>query len=248
MIDMHDKLIYDENSASTYEKFTTLVGKVAEAGETAAFLERFSCGRSALELGIGNGRVAVPLSEHGVKVEGIDNSESMLKLLANRTDQIKAWKGDIADFSSEQRYHLVYCVFGTFTLLSTREEQIACLRSAAEALDEEGALVIELPVPVLDGFIRGQRVIANLLDYENTLVNVEVHDSLKQNLTSTSLWFSGTSLRRSPQRIRYVYHQELDTMAQCVGLELAERWEDWAKGAFTDVSKRHISVYRRTSV
>ncbi|CAH2394400.1 class I SAM-dependent DNA methyltransferase [Mesorhizobium ventifaucium] len=245
---MPDKLIYDENTASVYEKFTTMVGKVAEADETAAFLERFSSGRNALELGIGNGRVAVPLSEYGVQVEGIDNSDSMLKLLANRTDQIKAWKGDIADFNSEQRYQLVYCVYGTFTLLFRREEQIACLRSAAEALDDEGVLVIEVPVPTLHGFLRGQRISAKLLDYENTLVNVELHDSLNQNLTSTSLWFSDKSLSRSSQRIRYVYHQELDTMAQCVGLELAERWEDWAKGAFTDVSKRHISVYRRTNL
>lgn len=245
---MVDKLLYDKHTASVYEKFTTMIGKVAEADETAAFLARFSSGRSALELGIGNGRVAVPLSERSVKVEGIDNSDSMLKLLAKRTDLIKAWKGDIANFSSEQRYALVYCVFGTLTLLFRREEQIACLRSAAEALDEEGVMVIEVPVPALDAFVSGQRITTKLVDYDNTLVNAEVHDSLDQNLTSTSLWFSGSSVRCSPQRIRYVYHQELDTMAECVGLELAERWEDWAKGTFTSASKRHISVYRRTSV
>ncbi|TIU75892.1 MAG: class I SAM-dependent methyltransferase, partial [Mesorhizobium sp.] len=56
------------------------------------------------------------------------------------------------------------------------------------------------------------------------------------------------SVRRLPHRVRYVYHQELDTMAECVGLELAERWGDWAGGAFTQTSRRHISVYRRTSL
>ncbi|HEV2901027.1 MAG TPA: class I SAM-dependent methyltransferase [Pseudaminobacter sp.] len=245
---MSDEFSYNENLASAYEKYTSMVGLVAEADETAAFLERFSSGRSALELGIGNGRVAVPLSKRGVKVEGIDNSDSMLKLLAKRTDRIKAWKGDIADFSSEQRYDLVYCVFGTFTLLFKREEQIACLRSAAEALDEEGALVVEVRVPALDGFVSGQKTTTTFVDHENTFVNAEVHDPLNQNLISTGLWFSGTSVRRFPQRVRYVYHQELDTMAECVGLELAERWGDWARGAFTNVSKRHISVYRRTSL
>ncbi|MEI8718767.1 MULTISPECIES: trans-aconitate 2-methyltransferase [unclassified Mesorhizobium] len=245
---MSDKFIYDDNSASVYEKYTTMVGKVAEAGETAVFLERFSSGGSALELGIGNGRVAVPLSELGVKVEGIDNSESMLKLLANCTDQIKAWKGNIADFKLEQHYRLIYCVFGTLMLLVRREEQISCLRSAADLLDDDGALIIEMPVPSLDGFVKGHRMTTRLLDQENTLLTAEVHDSVNQMLTSTSLWFSGTSITRLPQCIRYVYHQELDTMAECVGLKLAERWEDWAEGAFTDISKRHISVYRRTSV
>ncbi|MER8615127.1 class I SAM-dependent methyltransferase [Mesorhizobium sp. M1216] len=242
---MNKEFSYDDNLASTYDKYTGMVGKVAEADETAAFLERFSSGRSAFELGIGNGRVAIPLSERGVKVEGIDNSDSMLKLLAKRTDLIKAWKGDIADFSSEQRYDLVYCVYGTLTLLFTREEQIACLRSAAAALKADGILVIEVRVPALDGFVRGQRTTTTFVDHENTFVGAEIHDPLNQNLTSTLLWFSGTSVKRWPERIRYIYPQELDTMAECVGLKLAERWGDWARGEFTDVSKRHISVYSR---
>ncbi|WP_434725431.1 class I SAM-dependent DNA methyltransferase [Mesorhizobium sp. RIZ17] len=238
---------YDENLASVYEKLTNMMGKVAEADETATFLERLSSGRTAFELGIGNGRVAVPLSECGVRVEGIDNSDCMLELLAKRTDLIKAWKGDIADFSLEERYDLVYCVHGTFTLLCGRAEQIACLRSAAKALDDEGALVIELRVPDLDGFVSCQKITTTLVDRENTILNAEVHDPLNQNLRSTLLWFSGTSVRRFPQHIRYVYHQELDTMAEYVGLKLVERWGDWGGGAFTDVSKRHISVYRRTT-
>lgn len=238
---------YDENLASVYEKLTSMVGKVAEADETAIFLERFCSGRSAFELGIGNGRVAVPLSERGVKVEGIDNSDSMLKLLAKRTDLIKAWKVDIADFTSEQRYDLVYCVHSTFTLLCEREQQIGCLRSAAKALNDEGVFAIELRVPALNGFVSGEKTSTTLVDCENTIVNVEIHDPLNQNLLSSLLWFSGTSVRRFPQRIRYVYHQELDTMAEFVGLKLAGRWGDWGRGAFTDVSKRHISVYRRTT-
>lgn len=43
--------------------------------------------------------MAGPLSERGVRVEGIDNSDSMLKLLAERMDQIDAWKGDIANLA-----------------------------------------------------------------------------------------------------------------------------------------------------
>ncbi|ESW64569.1 class I SAM-dependent methyltransferase [Mesorhizobium sp. C280B] len=245
---MADELTYGEVYAPIYEEYTTLQGKVDEVDETVAFLERYCRGGIALELGIGDGRVAVPLSGRGVKVEGIDNSSSMLKLLAKRTDLIKAWQGDIAHFSSEQRYSLVYCVYFTFTLLFTREEQIACLRSAAEALDDEGILVIELGVPGLNPLIGGQKTTtARLVNHENTIVNVSVHDPLNQNLVSTLLWFSGTSVRRLPQRVRYVYHQELDTMAECVGLELAERWGDWARGTFTKGSERHISVYRRSS-
>ncbi|MER9971422.1 class I SAM-dependent methyltransferase [Mesorhizobium sp. M0060] len=245
---MSNSFSYDEDWASMYEKHTSLVGRISEAEEAATFLERFSSGRSAFELGIGNGRVAVPLSERGVKVEGLDNSDSMLKLLAKRTDLIKACKGNIANFKSEQRYDLVYCVYGTFTLLYTRDDQIACLRSAAEVLNEEGVLVIEMRVPSFDGFVGGQKTSASLVDEENTFLVAELHDPINQNLTSTLLWFSDESVRRITERVRYVYPQELDAMAECVGLGLTERWGDWARVAFTDVSKRHISVYRRTSL
>ncbi|WP_292523444.1 class I SAM-dependent methyltransferase [Mesorhizobium sp.] len=241
-----DESTYGEIYAPLYEQYTTLQGKVAEVDETVTFLERYCSGGSALELGIGDGRVGVPLSERGVKVEGIDNSCSMLKLLARRTDSIKAWQGDIAHFTSEQRYSMVYCVYSTFTLLFTREAQIACLRSAAEALNDDGVVVIELGVPSLNPLVGGQKTTtARLVDHENTILNVSVHDPLNQNLVSTLLWFSGTSVRRLPQRVRYVYHQELDTMAECAGLKLAERWGDWARGAFTERSEHHISVYRR---
>ncbi|WP_032809022.1 class I SAM-dependent methyltransferase [Mesorhizobium sp. WSM1293] len=231
--------------ASVYDKYTDMVGKVSESEETSAFLARLCRGGNALELGIGSGRVAVPLTERGVTVEGIDNSENMLKLLADRTDLIKAWKGNIAGFSSEQCYRLVYCIYNTFMVLVTREEQIACLQSAADALDEEGVLVVELRVPAFDGFVNGQKTTTMFVDHENTFLNAEIHDPITQNLIQTFLWFSGTSVRRLPERLRYVYHQELDTMAEHVGLKLSERWGDWKRGAFTDASKRHVSVYRR---
>ncbi|MER8413010.1 class I SAM-dependent methyltransferase [Mesorhizobium sp. M1342] len=242
---MVSELIYDENWSSVYQEYTSLRGRVAEVGDTVKFLVKYASGRNALELGIGEGRVAAPLSARGVTVEGIDNSDSMLKLLAERNNLLKAWKGDIANFRLQQRYDLVYCVYNTFMLLVTRESQIACLRSAAEALDDDGALVLEVEVPVLGSLVRGPTTTTLLVDHENTILNAYIHDPLHQTLVSTFLWFSGSSVRRFPQRVRYVYHQELDTMAECAGLKLAERWGDWGQGAFTEESKRHISVYRR---
>ncbi|RJT26709.1 class I SAM-dependent methyltransferase [Mesorhizobium waimense] len=245
---MSNDFAYDENWASIYEQFTSIRGRVAEADETAAFLERYCRGGSALELGIGDGRVAVPLSERGVRVEGIDNSDSMLKLLARRTGLITTWKADIGDFKSEKRYNLVYCAYNTLTVLVTREAQISCFRSIIDSLQDDGTVVIELPVPDVGNFIGGQRTTTTLVDGENTFLTSELHDPLSQNVVSTHLWFTGTSVRSLPYRCRYVYHQELDTMAECVGLKLAERWGDWARGVFTEASRRHISVYRRAGL
>jgi len=237
--------IYDEHWASVYDRLSNLRGKAAESEETAAFLEGYCTGGTALELGIGDGRVAVPLSKRGIRVEGVDNSDIMLRRLATRSELVKAWKGDMANFRLEQCYNLVYCVYNTFPLLVTREAQIACLRSAVQALDYAGMLVIELHVPTLDGFVNGRKTSTTFVDHENTILRADVHEPLNQSLVSSVLWFSGSSVRRLPFRARYVYHQELDTMAECVGLELAERWGDWVRGAFTEASTRHVSVYRR---
>ncbi|MGX8009796.1 class I SAM-dependent methyltransferase [Mesorhizobium sp. ORM8.1] len=243
---MIDETTYGDLYAPIYKEYTRLQGKLAEVNQTVSLIEQYCGGGHALELGIGDGRVAVPLSERGVKVEGIDNSCSMLELLAKRTKLVEAWQGDIAHFRTENRYRVVYCVYFTFTLLFKREHQLACLRSAVAALDDDGVLIIELDVPNLDPRVRGQNTTTvRLVDRDNTILNVSVHNPLEQSLVSTLLWFSGNSVRRLPQRIRYVYHQELDTMAECVGLELVERWEDWDRGAFTERSQRHISVYRR---
>lgn len=241
---MSDNFIYGDDWASVYEKITNMRGRIAEADETVAFLERRCNGGNALELGIGNGRVAVPLSARGIRVEGIDNSDSMLRLLASRSNAVKAWQGDIANFTLTSCYNTVYCIYNTFMQLFTREAQIACLRSAASVLGEDGLLVIEIDVPALDGFVNGQKTTTLHVDHENTFLRADVHDSLKQSLASSFIWFSGTFVRRLAQPVRYVYHQELDTMAECVGLELAERWGDWVGGAFTQASTRHVSVYR----
>ncbi|RWG50461.1 MAG: class I SAM-dependent methyltransferase [Mesorhizobium sp.] len=245
---MQDNFIYADDWAAVYEQITNVRGRVAEADDTVAFLERHCSGGCALELGIGDGRVAVPLSAQGVRVEGIDNSDSMLKLLATRTDVVKAWHGDIANFIPTDRYNTVFCIYNTFMLLFTREAQISCLRSAASALKEGGTLVIEIEVPALDGFVNGQKTTTLQVDHENTILRTDVHDPLKQNLVSSFLWFSETSVRRLPHRVRYVHHQELDTMADCVGLKLVERLADWTGGAFTQASTRHISVYRRAGL
>ncbi|MER8665496.1 class I SAM-dependent methyltransferase [Mesorhizobium sp. M1148] len=136
----------------------------------------------------------MPLIERGVRVDGIDNSDSMLKLLAKRTDRVRTWTGDIANFKTEQRYALVYCLYNVFTMLVTREAQLACLQSAAEALEDGGVLVIEFAVPDLDGFVNGQKTSTLRSDHEVTILMAEVHHPLKQTWSRPS---SGFPVRRS---------------------------------------------------
>lgn len=133
---------------------------------------------------------------------------------------------------------LVFCIYGTFTLLSKREDRIACLRFAAAALNNEGILAIEVRVPFLDGFVNRQRITAKLADDKNTFVDTETHDPLNQTITSTSLWFSVKTIRRWPQRIRL----RLSSRARYYG---RMRWLGIG-GAVGELGERCVHRYFRT--
>src|SRR4051794_10464679 len=70
----------------------------------------------ALELGIGTGRVAIPLARRGVRVEGIDASEAMVARLREKDggEAIPVTMGDFTDVAVEGTFALIYVPFTTF--------------------------------------------------------------------------------------------------------------------------------------
>jgi hypothetical protein len=114
---------YDEDSAARFdpELLRTTVDVLADlAGE----------GR-ALELAIGTGRVAVPLSERGVPVSGIELSPAMLAQLRAKTGAagIEAVEGDMTSTRVEGEFGLVYLVYNTITNLTSRTSRSRASRT-----------------------------------------------------------------------------------------------------------------------
>lgn len=92
--------IHDERYAESFAEDT--------AG-AVSFLKELAGDGPALELGIGTGRVALPLAEVGVEVHGIEASEVMLAELKAKPggDRISVTVGSFADFSLQTRFRLV---------------------------------------------------------------------------------------------------------------------------------------------
>jgi SAM-dependent methyltransferase len=198
-----------------------------------------------LELAIGTGRVAVPLSEKGTDVSGIDASEAMVERLREKSETIPVTLGDFADVDVEGSFSLVYIVFNTFFGLLTQEDQTRCFENVAAHLEPKGRFVIEAFVPDLSRFDRGQRVSVSDIGTDWVKLDLSIHDAANQRVDSQHLIVKGDSITLYPVWVRYAYPPELDLMAKSAGLELEHRWGGWDCSPFTSSSTSHVSVYRR---
>ncbi len=208
-------------------------------------LNRLARGGRALELGIGTGRIALPLQRSGIKVSGIDVSESMVAQMKAKPGgkSIQVTHGNFADVPVEGKYALIYVLFNTFYQLLTQEDQVRCMTNVARHLEPKGVFVMEAFFPDLSRFTDYQSVRVIDIGHNEVQIDVSQHDPLKQRVTSQHMVFTESGLRLFPVEIRYAWPSELDLMARVAGLVLKHRWGDWRGGSFTEASDSHISVY-----
>jgi Methyltransferase domain len=217
--------------------------------DAVAFLAQQAQGGNALELGIGTGRMALPLSARNVEVHGIDASVSMVGRLHEKigSEKISVKEGDFADVSVDGRFALVYVVFNTFFALPSQEAQVRCFRNVAAHLTDSGCFVIEAFVPDVTRFTRGQSNLATRVTADRVELDMSEHHPATQRVLSQKVILRDGSIRLYPVQIRYAWPAELDLMAQLAGLRLRERWSSWRREPFTSESQKHISVYERAS-
>ncbi len=210
-----------------------------------ATLRRLAGAGPALELGIGTGRVALPLLEAGVPVHGIDASEAMVARLRAKPGGtgIPVHIGDFADVAVEGRFTLVYVVFNTIFALLTQADQVRCFRNVARHLAPGGAFALEAFVPDLGRFRQGQNVSTTAQESGEVRLDVAQIDPVTQVLTGHHLVLRSAGIRFHPVKLRYVWPSELDLMAQLAGMRLLHRWGDWEERPFTAASPSHVSVY-----
>lgn len=211
----------------------------------ADFLTNLAGNGTALEFAIGTGRIALPLIERGVRVDGIELSEAMVDRLRAKQGgaDITVQIGDMASISTGSTYPLVYLVFNTIFNIQTQDGQIECFRNAARHLDDDGAFVIEAAVP--DAWLPTDRyALPEKVTGDSVTLDVCKYDPITQILHENHVTIELDGIRMSPIDCRLAWPSELDLMAKIAGLELAERWGGWQKQPYTgrDV---HVSVYRK---
>ena len=231
---------YGERIASVYDVW---YADYDPAALTA--LEQLAHGGRALELGIGTGRIAIPLHQAGVAVSGIDASPAMVARLRSKAggEDIQVTIGNFADLAVEGCYTLIYVLFNTFFGLLTQDEQLRCFENVSHHLAPGGSFLVEAFVPDLNRFVDGQAFRTVQIGEQEVRVDATQHDPLLQLIVSQHIVLTEQGTHFYPVKLRYVWPSEFDLMARLAGLQRSQRWGAWDQSAFTANSKRHISVY-----
>jgi SAM-dependent methyltransferase len=239
---------YGERIASVYDAWVEpIVGATTQPA--VEFLAELAGDGRALELGIGTGRIAVPLAARGVRVEGIDASPAMVERLRAKPGgaQINVSLGDFGRVDIDGPFRLVYVVFNTFFALLDQEAQLACFANVAARLEPEGFFVIEAFVPDPTLFDRGQRVSATRVEVDRVSFDAARIELATQRVTTQHVLIGREGITLFPVQLRYAWPSELDLMARLAGLELKQRFGGWAREPYTSTSPSHVSVYGRRS-
>ncbi len=234
---------YGDRIGAVYDQFRFPVTRFTDA--TVEFLASVAGKRRVLELGIGTGRIAVPLAAKGLKLFGIDASEKMVAQMRAKAGgaAIPVVIGNFADVKVSGQFSLIYVVFNTFFALLTQDEQVRCFQRAARRLTSDGVFLIEAFIPDPSRFDRGQRIGA--LDVETDYVRFEVtqHDPIAQSIRSAHVEVSESGVHLYPVRLRYALPAELDLMARLAGMRLRMRYGGWNREPFGALSPFHVSLY-----
>ncbi len=238
---------FDERVAATYDEVAAAKGLFDPAVVEPAvdFLVELAGDGRALELGIGTGRIALPLAERGVPVHGIELSRAMAKRLHAKPagEHIGVTIGDFATTTVDGTFSLAYLVRNTIMNLTTQEAQVACFRNVSAQLEPGGCFVIEVLVPGLQRLPPGQTIQDFHLSEDRW--GLDEYDVATQGLVSHHFTFTDERVTRWSVPFRYVWPAELDLMAQLAGMRLRERWGGWGREPFTVESREHVSVWEK---
>lgn len=239
----YDAASYGDKIADVYDEW---YAQLDTSGAVDLLAELAGPG-PVLELGIGTGRVALPLAERGLEVHGIDASQAMVAKLRGKPggDRIPVTIGDFAELEIEGRFALIAVAFSTLFSLLSQEEQVRCFRNVARHLTDDGLFVVEAFVPDVSRFDRNQRVSASKVRSDEVQLETSQHDPPRQRVDSHHVVVTEAGIKMYPVSIRYAYPSELDLMAQLAGLQLRDRWGGWRREPFNASSVWHVSVYER---
>jgi SAM-dependent methyltransferase len=237
---------FGERVAERYDKTSADMFDPATVDPVVEFLAELASDGSALEFGIGTGRIALPLAQRGIRVHGIDLSEAMVARLRAKpgADRIGVTVGDFASTTVAGRFSVAYLVFNTIMNLTTQDAQIACFQNVAAHLQPGGCFVIEVMVPDLQRLPPGETV--RPFTVSATRLGFDEYDVASQGLITHHYWAVDDKLEGDSIPFRYVWPAELDLMARLAGMSLRERWSGWKREPFTNDSRQHVSVWEKS--
>ena len=239
-------VLWGAETASVYDATSAGMFEPAVLEPTVDVLASLAGNGAALEFAVGTGRVALPLSERGVSVAGIELSPDMAAVLRGKpgASAVPVTIGDMTSTRVPGAYSLVYLVFNTIMNVTTQDEQVAVFANAAAHLAACGRFVVEVGLPAAAGLPATE--LGRVFDISPGHVGIDTIDDPVGQITSSHHWtLIEGQWRRSSAPYRYVWPSELDLMARLAGFRLEHRWSGWDKAPFTAASTSQVAVYQK---
>ncbi|MDT9593134.1 class I SAM-dependent methyltransferase [Nocardioides zeae] len=237
--------VYGDGLAAVYDFMYPPSPDAQMAGEYVGRLA--GPGGTALELGVGTGRVAVHTAAAGVQVTGVDASQKMLDTLHERHPD-SGVETQLLDFTAEstgRTYDVVYVPLSTFFVGRTQAAQLRTMQLMREQVADDGHVVVEAFDPKDYHALEGARTDTHPFPDGSLMIDTTVVDRTFQIIVvSHTTIGEGARFETVKEIVRYAFPSELDLMARLAGLELVERSEDYAGTPHTAASVRHVSRYR----
>jgi SAM-dependent methyltransferase len=246
-----DAALYGNSFADVYDDW---YGEMFDTDGAVRSVIELAGGRPICELGVGTGRLAIPLARSGLELVGIDASQPMLDLLVAKSPpaSLQVMLGDMSRVADVVRAHrlstrfgLVLCAFNTFLNLTTAEAQQRCVQQVATILDDGGRFVIENFVPLDANEMRGALDVASAVRSDVPVLTSTSVDTANQLIIGEHIEQRSEGSRRRPWKVRYVTVSEFDEFAAAAGLRLEQRWSDWHGSRFDSESSVSVSIYLR---
>jgi SAM-dependent methyltransferase len=239
-------ITWDRDIAEVYDATYAAMFEPSVLEPIVDLLAELAGGGAALELAVGTGRVALPLSARGVRVQGIELSPHMVEQLRAKpaADAVPVTVGDMTTARVPGTFTLVYLLANTIMNVTTQDEQLAVFANAAAHLDPGGCFVVEVIVPQLRRVPPGE--VGRIFRLEPDHVGVETFDDPVGQIAWSHHWIStGGRLVHHAAPYRYVWPSELDLMAKLAGFHVRARWGGWDRSPFTAESASQVAVFEK---
>jgi SAM-dependent methyltransferase len=237
----HDQS-YGDGFADVYDDW---YADITDVDVSTAALAGLAAGGRVLELGVGTGRLAIPLAVTGVEVHGLDTSTAMLERMAAKPggERVHTHVGDMVDGLPDGPFALIFVAYNTFFSLLTAERQQACFHAVARRLGPNGRFAVEAFVPAA-GDERTSSVTVRQVAADRVVLSVNTSDPDRQLAEGQYVDITEEGgVRLRPWSIRWASPGQMDEMATLAGLTLVHRWAGFDRAPFSDDSERHVSIF-----
>lgn len=240
-----NKYIYGDEWSKLWQKY---FAHRPTTDETVKFLSNLAPNGKALELGVGSGRIALPLSESGMCVTGLDSSTAMLSYLQknDKKSAVQVVVGNAENFElNDKDFDLVYFVSWGLHALLNEEKVRGCFESVSRHLNSGGFFVIECMHYEGYKFSDGALQIAGM-DTGLVVLSGEIRNSDAQLLLNTYVFLRDNEAPRvHTSASHYWTTEQLDAIAIEAEFDFIQEYGSWDKSLLTNATPNMIRLYQR---